>query len=208
MITNLLALVICFSATQLTASDKVATAKKVYETRLQAINAEADKARQQELNKYLKVLLAEQVVLTKAGRLDEALAVRTEAEKLTAGFLRFGGHRYKLFTEKVSWTEAKARCERLGGYLACITSKEEDNAVKAILPEKYEVVFLGGQLTGKKWTWLSGEPFAYAAWAPTQPDGKLIKGQRQNRIAYWRGGWADCLDKDPMATGYICEWDH
>ncbi|MHC4251825.1 MAG: protein kinase domain-containing protein, partial [Planctomycetota bacterium] len=43
--------------------------------------------------------------------------------------VEFGGHRYKLFTEKMSWHDAKAFCERAGGHLVTITSKEENDFV-------------------------------------------------------------------------------
>ena len=37
------------------------------------------------------------------------------------------GHRYVLINKEMTWREAKAYAERLGGYLATITSQEEQD---------------------------------------------------------------------------------
>ncbi|MGN0486576.1 MAG: hypothetical protein ACI4GB_05015 [Acutalibacteraceae bacterium] len=37
----------------------------------------------------------------------------------------FNGHTYQRFDESMTWKEAKAYCESLGGYLATITSSAE-----------------------------------------------------------------------------------
>ena len=50
------------------------------------------------------------------------------------------GHKYKVFKEKVTWHEAKKRCEDMGGYLATMTTKGENKFV--------------AKLTGNDQTWL------------------------------------------------------
>ena len=43
----------------------------------------------------------------------------------------WNGHRYQIFSDFVSWEEAKARCESLGGHLAKITSQEDMQMILA-----------------------------------------------------------------------------
>jgi len=48
----------------------------------------------------------------------------------------FNGHRYRFVPGSLSWDEAKAKAEAMGGHLATITSKEEDQWFKATFNEK------------------------------------------------------------------------
>lgn len=43
----------------------------------------------------------------------------------------FGGHRYQFVPEAMRWDEAKARAEAMGGHLATVTSREENDWVYA-----------------------------------------------------------------------------
>ncbi len=53
-----------------------------------------------------------------------------------------------------------------GGYLATVTSSQEQNALWKSL-EYYNNLnfYLGGSCTSKKWKWVTGEPFDYTKWA-------------------------------------------
>ncbi len=84
--------------------------------------------------------------------------------------LTFGGHRYQLLTERMTWDAAETRAEAMGGHLATITTKEEARFVS----EKFlhQVVgltqnvgmrrlLLGAQKTSPNtpWKWVTGERF-------------------------------------------------
>jgi hypothetical protein len=97
------------------------------------------------------------------------------------------GHYYEvvLVPERISWTNAKTNAELKGGYLATITSVEENVFVFSLvtIPACWTVgtpgtslgPWLGGfQSTGSpepagNWQWVTGEPFTYSCWAPFEP---------------------------------------
>jgi len=97
------------------------------------------------------------------------------------------GHWYEVVAvpEGISWTEAQDAAELAGGYLASITSAEENAFVYSLIDEDSlwrNNVFgpwIGGVQTNKSaestghWSWVDGEAWSYTAWAPGQPDNYL-----------------------------------
>ena len=80
----------------------------------------------------------------------------------------YNGHTYQRFDESMSWKDAKAYCESLGGYLATITSSAEQEAVKELIAKGTKAQYwLGGtdEATLNDWQWVTGEAFTY--WADT-----------------------------------------
>ncbi len=71
----------------------------------------------------------------------------------------FEGHRYEVFSDKVStWEEAEEYCESLGGHLATITCKEENDYVyQLMINSGYQSAYFG--LIDKdeegKWKWVT-----------------------------------------------------
>ncbi|GAG01894.1 unnamed protein product, partial [marine sediment metagenome] len=49
------------------------------------------------------------------------------ASQVPPDAVSFRGHRYRLYAQPMSWHDAKRFCERLGGHLVTITSKEESD---------------------------------------------------------------------------------
>ena len=120
----------------------------------------------------------------------------------------FNGHWYKLFSTPTSWHDAKARCEQVGGYLACVTSEQEHRFVLKILDGK--VGWLGG--TDKQeeghWKWISGEAFQYYGWLPGEPsntDGKEHALGVGNQDGSARLGWNDWHADGRIP--FVCEWE-
>jgi len=80
----------------------------------------------------------------------------------------------------ISWTDARDSAPSIlpGGYLASITSEEENRFVLSMIgDDKYwsdgeRGPWLGGtdEETEGIWQWLSGEPWSYSSWMPGQPD--------------------------------------
>ena len=86
---------------------------------------------------------------------------------------KYNGHIYVIFQDKVSWFEAYSYCEALGGYLATVTSEEEQKFVLSYLQLSNckDSVWLGGYtIDAKKWEWITGEAFEYTNWYTNQPD--------------------------------------
>lgn len=119
-------------------------------------------------------------------------------------------HYYEAIYNKngnLNWFQATKLAENKGGYLACITSKEENDFVFSLVddekyfwrfpkyeegsghPNHYEIMigpFLGGyQPEGSEepaggWTWISGEKMTYKNWAKNLDDGVTDKDPRPN----------------------------
>ena len=101
----------------------------------------------------------------------------------------------------ISWSDANAVANMLGGHLATITSVEENDFVFSLIDDEiywYPSVnirgpWIGGyQLPGSTepdggWAWVTGEPFVYANWDLGQPNnyqGHGRQGQDETRIQF------------------------
>ena len=119
----------------------------------------------------------------------------------------FGGHWYKFFPEgrgRISWKEAKARCEKAGGYLVVITSKAENDFVSSLIGRT--TIWIGAEETSekRKYRWVNGEPFQYAGWNKGEPNDS---SRRKQYATSYQGRWNDTNDRDGWVGGYVCEWD-
>ena len=80
------------------------------------------------------------------------------------------GHRYVLINKKMTWCEAKAYAERFGGYIATITSQEEQDWICQTFTDAQ--FWLGGtdEALEGDWQWVTGERWDYTNWAPGEPN--------------------------------------
>lgn len=131
----------------------------------------------------------------------------------------FHEHRYAFFCERVSWFWAKTRCEQMGGHLATITSKEENEFVASLLPRarNYDTFYWIGLLDETKkraWKWITGEEFSYQDWRPGEPNNaggnEYYVAMTASPEASVHGTWNDF--EGPHRThdiivGFVCEWD-
>ena len=131
--------------------------------------------------------------------------------------LSFGGHRYQYIPGSVSWDEAKAKAEALGGHLATVTSREEDERLAALLKGLFPIggeqviVLLGGFWQDGAWRWATGEPFTYQHWREGEPNDT---SKPHPYLNYWSKmgvdfGWADdSRDSTSHIRGFLIEWDN
>ena len=103
------------------------------------------------------------------------------------------GHRYEVVVvpEGINWVEANAAASARGGYLATLTSAEENRFVWSLIAKQplawttslrqgqtdavgpwIGLVQIRHQAQEPKggWQWISGEPLAYANWAAGKPN--------------------------------------
>jgi len=115
----------------------------------------------------------------------------------------FNGNVYKVFQYDMSYEDAKAYCEQLGGHLATITSKDEDKAVFTYISKigNYDCVLGGSDAqTEGLWTWITGESFSYANWNDGEPNDQ----NGEDFLQYSNTGkWNDIKWK----SCFLCEWD-
>ncbi|MHC4202225.1 MAG: lectin-like protein, partial [Planctomycetota bacterium] len=113
----------------------------------------------------------------------------------------------------MTWPDAKAFCERQGGHLVTITSKEESDFVVDLTRRvngRYWIGFTDGRVEGT-WEWVTGEPVKFTAWAEGQPnsmdgdqDYGIINGSEYDSL------WDDNGDHNVRArggNGFVCEWE-
>jgi len=128
----------------------------------------------------------------------------------------------------ITWVQANSAANLAGGYLATITSAEENDFVfKLIGDEKYWAEYtlgtsdgpwIGGyQLPGSlepagSWQWVIYEPFAYTNWGQGKPDNLQIEGADENCLHFLRLGgrvpvvWNDLPHDYAGVFGYVIEF--
>ncbi len=131
------------------------------------------------------------------------------------------GHFYQVVcvTKGLTWDEANAAAQAQGGYLATITSAEENAFVFALIQDPAcwngpRGPWIGGYQTPGRpvrqdWHWVTGEPFEYNHWSPNQPnDGG---GADETRLEYGWGAttiadtWNDQPDWFRGVYAYVVE---
>ena len=135
------------------------------------------------------------------------------------------GRSYQVFDYGMSWDEAEAYCEKLGGHLVTIGSTTEQAFVKSLLAKgTRHVYWMGGQrIHSGNWEWITREPFSYTQWANGQPDfhggkeAKLIMYRiPMTDSSYQSGDWDELQPSGEYEghlffglghTGFICEWE-
>jgi len=114
------------------------------------------------------------------------------------------GHKYEVIKNSVTWKEAKNDCEKRGGYLATVTSKEELAFIHDLIKKGNNNYWLGGYREKNIWKWVTGEDFTFKKWGYRQPDNyEGIEDKLGMRSS--DGSWSDYPNNIKM--GYICEWD-
>lgn len=135
---------------------------------------------------------------------------------LPASAVEFNGHFYYVYNlDTVStWNEAKQYCENQGGYLATITSPEENEFVYSYLKNNfgYESAYFGFTDQDEEgiWVWNNGEVSSYTNWHSGEPNGE--NPNEDFAMFYYKysdGTWNDGdFGKRTVNSGvvFICEW--
>lgn len=103
-------------------------------------------------------------------------------------------HFYKYVSAPlVSWQSAAAAAAAAGGYLATVTSADENDAIFSLVGNK--VAWLGGSDAAHEgeWLWVTGESFStYKNWASGEPNNLL----NEDYLVTWgsNGTWNDIAD--------------
>lgn len=124
-------------------------------------------------------------------------------------------HRYEVINARMTWNEAKAYCENLGGYLATVESQEEYNKIIDLANASgRKVLWLGAQKNvNQSFEWITGESFHYSFWLSGEPNNE---GGNENCLVMFyvneQWVWADVPnDISPYyaaeTVGFVCEYD-
>ena len=143
------------------------------------------------------------------------LGLAAHADKPVSITGNFNGHGYELVPDPITWHLAKKKAEKTDGYLAVITSQEENqfiydlikkatrgegcNAWIGLTDEKYE----------GSWEWVNGEKTAYVNWNEGEPNnfGYGFLGGSEHSVHMMGSGNWNVYASDGR-TPYIIEYDH
>ena len=146
------------------------------------------------------------------------------AEPPTPEKKSFNGSQYAVYDMTgMTWEEANAYCNELGGHLVTITTYDEQRFINNNLLKncKNNLYWIGARAVNDSWQWVTGERFSYTNWKidePTDtPDENYIHMYGKSPETYISiGQWNNTLNyyapSNPYfyATsncGFICEWD-
>lgn len=121
--------------------------------------------------------------------------------------IEYKGHIYSIYNEAYTWSEAKKKCEDMGGHLVTVTSKEEQNVVEELIKDQYcSWYFIGANNLGDgvNYKWITGEIFNYTNWGVGVPDN--VNEHYLMVTREYGGKWLDTVENGYGATvGFICE---
>ncbi len=137
------------------------------------------------------------------------------------------GHWYKPVpgSTGLTWTTAAGLAQAEGGYLATITSAEENAFVFSLVANdsqywRFDINYSGPALGGLQqegasepaggWYWTTAEPWTYSNWLPGQPDNWTYSPWPlfgEDRLHFFGpdGQWNDLPHDDLNIGGYIVE---
>ena len=126
----------------------------------------------------------------------------------------------------MTWTEAKACCESMGGHLVVIEAKEEQDFLTDFVSRAgaRNLYWIGLEVVGEGWEWITGNALEYDNWAVGEPNedfgGTELCCQMYARDCergpdiFYAGEWNDSRDDGGTMdfwrlenTGFVCEWE-
>lgn len=139
--------------------------------------------------------------------LDDHVVGQFDPDAVLSGAVTFNGHWYKVIHNPniTSGTDAQYYCQSLGGYLATISSREENQFLfDYVMEEKQPNAYFGysDEASEGKWSWVNGEWSTYTNWHYGEPNNDA-SGEDYTQFYYTDGTWND---GDFSSRTFICEW--
>ncbi len=136
--------------------------------------------------------------------------VASNEKSIPEDAVEFNGHWYKVVKDATitSWDAALEYCTSKNGYLATISSAEENAFLYSyITQEGYSSAYFGLTDTTAEgvWEWSNGEPVTYTNWHKGEPNSQNSK--EDYAMFYYKfsdGTWNDGTFGG--GTAFICEW--
>src|SRR6185295_12745848 len=118
------------------------------------------------------------------------------------GAVSFNGHNYLLVANGMSWPNAKAYCEGLGGHLVTIGSAAENALVNSMISSLVWIGFSDAAVENS-FVWVTNEPVVYTNWGSGEPNNNAgVEDWTVMRPE--NGTWNDA---GPDVFSFICEFD-
>ena len=141
-------------------------------------------------------------------------SINTLGADIPQGAVSNNGHYYSAFKMASidSWGWAQVYCRLRGGYLAAISSTEENDFIynNVFIPSEYDSAYIGlsDRAIEGVWKWENGEAFSYSHWGSGQP-ASSAKGYDYARFTKddANAGWSDGIGTTQSGgIAFICEW--
>ncbi len=135
------------------------------------------------------------------------------------------GHLYEVghVTSGITWSNAEALAENAGGYLASVTSSDENAFVLGLVNANSNLWIINagsgmafgpwlggvaglGPSSPTNWTWVNGDPFVFQNWGPLWPDAHGNHLQLFSPALPFTNAWSDLPDAS-VAQSYVIEYD-
>ena len=125
----------------------------------------------------------------------------------------YNQHRYEVFDQEMTWSDAERACEAAGGHLVSITDAEEQKFVESLLEKAgMQHYWIGMYSNLNTYKWITGESNDYTNWNTGEPNGisseqaKEYCGEILNTSGS-KGLWNDLSNSPQEKVGVICEYD-
>ena len=125
----------------------------------------------------------------------------------------YNQHRYEVFDQEMTWSDAERACEAAGGHLVSITDAEEQKFVESLLEKAgMQHYWIGMYSNLNTYKWITGESNDYTNWNTGEPNGisseqaKEYCGEMLNTSGS-KGLWNDLSNSPQEKVGVICEYD-
>ncbi|MFK8183324.1 MAG: LamG-like jellyroll fold domain-containing protein [Phormidesmis sp.] len=134
----------------------------------------------------------------------------TEILKLaesSANTFEYNGSTYLLTSDTMTWTEAQAEAESLGGNLVTVNDEQEREWLNRTFDWDDRLwIGLSDAAQEGTWQWASGEDTDYTHWTPGQPDNN---SDQDYAVMNWEDGkWADAWnDGEYRWNGTSWDWE-
>ena len=126
------------------------------------------------------------------------------------GVLSFENRRYLVIERPATWEEANTVAKGTHGHLAVPSEPSEGDYLLRLISSNLDEnsgAWIGGRHNGRSWTWITGEPWTFASWAPDSPDGTKEVDSAVRLVAGKNGGWDDGNPRDDQAVAaFVIEW--
>lgn len=123
----------------------------------------------------------------------------------------FNGNKYELYDVTMSWTEAKAKCEELGGHLVVVNTEDEYDIVKSLMSNGSSKVYWLGLTdsdTEGQWVSVTDEDILHTNWSDGEPndyngeeDFAVIKNDNSYEYNDVKNEYTS------VVVGFICEYE-
>ena len=131
------------------------------------------------------------------------------------------GHWYEAIDGAYTWDQAEQLAASMGGYLATLTSAEENAFVWSLDNNLYKY-WLGGYRSSDSgtpdpkddiWAWITGETWGWTNWASGKPNEYYGGNPPENRLNFFHAGngtWNDAplTQEIPHEFGFVVEFEN